>query len=156
MWAITQFHHLNVAAACGNSRLAPNTAKQEALIMAEVHWHSPQPVTLILRIINIIHRLLPIRHSSSCFLPCTYLQLFREFFMGSAVAHNKHGSLRSHCTYCQLQFHRCHFPSLTKIHSWSTPRTSKCNNYGKIKISGPYYPRRGLRLLSAVHIPVSC
>ena len=90
-------------------------------------------------------------HPPSAFQPAQLILLlavhiftaFQGIFMGSAVAHNKHGALRSHCTYRQLQFHRCHFPSLTKIHSWSTPRTRKCKNHDKIKISSPYYPRRG-------------
>lgn len=93
--------------------------KQEALLTAEVH---PTPLLTSTCHLNSVHNK---HHPPVCFPSSTQLTLhltsyiftpFQEFSWVECCAHNKHSSLRRHCTYRQLQFHKCHFPSLTKIH----------------------------------------
>lgn len=110
--------------------LKPRTTKEEALMTGEQH-----PIPALTP---------PNCHLNSAYNKCQVLLVshpahnppkvshiftaFRKFHgFHECNAHNKHSSLRWHCTYCHFQFHKCHFSlfhRFTGKHSgWSKPRT---------------------------------
>lgn len=93
---------------------------------------TPPPVTLILRVINIRPACFPSStqppptpHVSRIFTAFSKFHGFRE-----CNAHNKHGSLQWHCTYCHFQFHKCHFSLFHRF----TGKHSGCSKAKKPKM----------------------